>query len=97
MRVCFFLRKVTAGNQGRGTSQVLLAGVRGCVASQPKQDLLCGVCARVGPHLCSEEVASRTGELRAYGNAIVEPQAVEFVEAVIAFIRASLTDAQRAT
>jgi len=64
----------------------LWRGVQGCVPSEQEQDLFCPVCERVGPHQCSKEMASRVGELRGFGNALVAPQAEEFIRCVMGVI-----------
>ena len=51
------------------------------ITQKPEQDMFCGVCETMGPHQCKQAVASRVGELRSYGNAIVAPLAAEFIRA----------------
>lgn len=54
------------------------------LASEPKQDLFCPLCKRVGPQECAEEVGGeRVGRLRAYGNAINAQAAQEFIGAYL--------------
>ena len=52
----------------------------GGVSSKPEQDMLCPLCGRMGATMRTEKVA-RTGQLRAYGNAIVPQVAAEFISA----------------
>lgn len=50
------------------------------LASEPKQDMFCPLCKRVGSQECVEEVGgSRVGRLRAYGNAINAEAATQFI------------------
>jgi len=77
-------------SRARGKQDVVMRrlwrGVQGCVPSEQEQDLFCPVCERVGPHQCSKEMASRVGELRGFGNALVAPQAEEFIRCVMGVI-----------
>jgi DNA (cytosine-5)-methyltransferase 1 len=60
----------------------LWSELQGGVSPEPQQNMLCGLCERVGPHLCLQEMGpSRVGRLRGYGNAIVAPLAAEFIAA----------------
>ena len=59
----------------------------GVASEQQEQNLFCGVCENVGPHLCSKEMGgSRVGRLRAYGNAINAEQATEFIKCFSSFL-----------
>ena len=63
-----------------------LQSVRKGVRSAPVEEfnMFCPVCAGVGAHQRTEEVGgSRVGRLRAYGNAIVAPQAQIFIESYL--------------
>lgn len=81
------LYPVPSGRTFQADPEVYLCGLRALVLcarpSEPEQDLFCPVCENIRTHQCIKTLASRVGELRGYGNAIVATAAEEFLRAAL--------------